>query len=149
MNVNNNIIQCSKLCGFIATLSRRDRTKVARHFSPWNKFQNGFVPEGRYDLMCSVCSPWAERTLAAPDHTVPYGTDLYRPIPGNKLPATFTASLRDNGVCERKEPWEPGAYLIAPIVSPRTNCLETMILNMMTGRAIMVPVAMICPQGKS
>ena len=34
-------------------------------------------------------------------------------------------------------------YLIAPMVSPRTNCRETMILNMITGRAIMVPVAMI------
>ena len=42
-----------------------------------------------------------------------------------------------------------GPYLIAPIVNPRTNCLETMILNMITGRAIMVPVAMICPQGRS
>jgi hypothetical protein len=40
-------------------------------------------------------------------------------------------------------------YLIAPMVSPRTNCRETMILNMITGRAIMVPVAMIWPQGKS
>jgi hypothetical protein len=42
-----------------------------------------------------------------------------------------------------------GAYLIAPMVNPRTNCRETMILKMITGRAIMVPVAMIWPQGKS
>jgi len=62
-------------------------------------------------------------------------------------------SFSPHGTTEFASKHEPhcpaGAYLIAPIVNPRTNCLETMILNMITGRAIMVPVAMICPQGKS
>ena len=60
-----------------------------------------------------------------------------------------TRSRRVNKVCDREESWELGVYLIAPMVNPRTNCLETMMLNMITGRAIMVPVAMICPQGRS
>ena len=37
----------------------------------------------------------------------------------------------------------PPLYLIAPMVSPRTSCRETMMLKMITGRATSVPVAMI------
>ena len=41
------------------------------------------------------------------------------------------------------------AYLIAPMVSPRTSWRETIRLKMMTGRTIRVPVAIIWPQGNS
>src|ERR1700741_2131163 len=60
--------------------------KAAWHFSARNRFQNGFVPKGRYDSMWSVCSPGAERTPVAADHTVPYGGTFIAQIPRNKLP---------------------------------------------------------------
>ena len=70
--------------------------KVAWHFSARNKFQNGFVPKGRYDSMWSVCSPGAERTPVAADHTVPYGTGrLSRKFQAINCLATFIAFLRD------------------------------------------------------
>jgi hypothetical protein len=43
----------------------------------------------------------------------------------------------------------PNAYLIAPIVRPRTSCRDTMMLKIMTGNATSVPVAMIWPHGSS
>jgi hypothetical protein len=40
-------------------------------------------------------------------------------------------------------------YLIAPIVRPRTSWRETIRLKIITGKTIIVPVAMIWPQGSS
>lgn len=45
----------------------------------------------------------------------------------------------------------PGAaaYFVAPIVSPRTMWRATSSANTVTGRTIIVPVAMILPHGNS
>ena len=45
--------------------------------------------------------------------------------------------------------WILACYLMAPAVRPRTSWRETIMLKMITGRATMVPVAIIWPQGSS
>jgi len=149
INVNNQRLVCYIIQNFG---SRRDRMKVAWHVVPGDRATIVLSRRVRYDPVvgAGTVSTIEVTGPRRTPHTVPYGTDrIGRSLPGTTRQATFIRSLRDNRRSEYRAPVLAAAYLIAPIVNPRTNCRETMMLNMMTGRAIMVPVAMICPQGKS
>jgi hypothetical protein len=65
--------------------------KVARQFTAWNVPAVGSRPVG-YGLISLpqlvLCAGPTGRPTK-PDHTVPYGTDLATPFPGNKLPGYF------------------------------------------------------------
>ena len=74
--------------GEIGRLSRRDLLKVARQFIAWNRTQKDPSRRER----CNRCGVGLIRSggvndIFAPDHTVPYGTDLcLGHLPGNELP---------------------------------------------------------------
>lgn len=74
--------------GEIGRLSRRDLLKVARQFIAWNRTQKDPSRRERYDRW-RVRLIWSGgvNDIFAPDHTVPYGTDLcLGHLPGNESP---------------------------------------------------------------
>ena len=65
--------------GMVKALSRRDEMKVARHEMPGKQATRSPSRRVRYDRLSKAScglAPWT--TPAAPDHTVPYGTDHIR-----------------------------------------------------------------------
>jgi hypothetical protein len=73
--------------GIVKALSRRDEMKVARHEMAGNRAQRGPSRRVRYDRLSKASYRLARWTTpAAPDHTVPYGTDHIRRVSRHLMP---------------------------------------------------------------